>query len=326
MECDHPRTALIHPHCRIAQNTHAQRQHSRQHSPLSHLHHRTASSRPTTPSADGRLQTADAGLSPAHRAVQRRCCARPAMWRATTMQPAAAVVAGRVLIRTTVRGERAARISHSGRSLAPSPTHSRVASHPICIVLLHVPLSSVSGLTAAAGVLPLVAVRLQLHRSTVRHSRLLCIPPPQRGQLSRPITPRLESTPLQLLGSCDESTSFTLLAPQERGWIGAGAAAGVAAVGAWLFASTLHKRLAKRFADGAEHWDLQAYKRGGGLSHSPPLPATATCSADSSSLRVLVDGLPSYLLQHHRLRESALRRADTRSPGARSDGAAAAGG
>ena len=134
----------------------------------------------------------------------------------------------------------------------------------------------------------------------------LCRHPQQRGQLFTSITP-LESTPLQLLGSCNESASSTLLEPQQRGWIGAGAGAGVAAVGAWLCASILHKRLAKRFADGAEHWDLQAYKRGGGLSHSPPLPATATCSADSSSLRVLVDGLPSYLLQHHRLRESALR-------------------
>jgi hypothetical protein len=104
-----------------------------------------------------------------------------------------------------------------------------------------------------------------------------------------------------------------LSAPQERGW--AGVAVGVAAVICLLFAKDTHKLEKIRFAGTAEHWDPQAYKRGGGLAHSPPLPATTTCSADSSSLRVLVDSLPSYLLQHHRLRESALRRANTRSPG-----------
>ena len=255
------------------------------------------------------------------------------MLRIAAMRPVAAALTSRALSGIAVRGEpaatesEAATLTHRVSRYQTAASHASHLTRPaLTVTALH---SSGSTLLAAAGALPLVAVRLQPHRWALQRSRTLSVPPPpqqqvHRGQPFTLITPPLQSTPVQPLDPCgrlshlnsrlqssrhEDSEAHDLLSqPQERGWVGVGT--GIAAVIALLLAKGTQQREKIRFAGAAAHWDLQAYKPGGGLSHSPSLPATKTSS--SSDLRVLVDGLPSYLLQYHRLRESALRRADTR--------------
>ena len=173
--------------------------------------------------------------------------------------------------------------------------------------------SAGSTLLVAAGALPLVAVRLQLHRSTLQRSRPLSVPSPpqqqQRGQPFTPITP-LKSTPQQLRGLWGRLSpmqwrqqhsremehgpdDLLLSAPQERGW--AGVVVGATAVIVWIYAKSKKKIGTILFTDAAKHWDLQAYKRGGGLSHSPPLPATEISTVSPHQLRALKSKVPLTL-------------------------------
>ena len=178
-----------------------------------------------------------------------------------------------------------------------------------------------STLLAAAGVLPLVAVRLQPHRSTVNRSRPLPVPlppPPQRSQPFTPTTPPLKSTPLQPLGlfgsisqwksrlqrcwdaerAAAPPLSPLMMEPQQRGWIEVG----------WflLWLGKKNQQILERgrLAGGAEHWDLQAYKRGGGLGRSQRLPRTASHTIRTPDHRsLMINGLPLYLRQHSHLIE-----------------------
>ena len=84
-----------------------------------------------------------------------------------------------------------------------------------------------------------------------------------------------------------------LSAPQERGW--AGVAVGAAAVIVWIYAQSKQKIGTILFTDAAKHWDLQAYKCGGGLSHSPPLPATEISTVSPHQLRALKSKVPLTL-------------------------------
>ena len=155
--------------------------------------------------------------------------------------------------------------------------------------------SSGSTLLAAARVLPPVFARLQPHRPVVSRSRhLLVLPPPQqqRSLQFTPITPPLKSTPLQPLGPSGwisrwkwrlqhsrEAERPTDLPsdpkPQERGGVGEAVAIVILCLRfAGIYTqSYLNQTNEKcRYSGGAEHWDPEAYQRGGGLSHSQPLP------------------------------------------------------
>ena len=150
--------------------------------------------------------------------------------------------------------------------------------------------------------LPLVAVRLQPHRSTLQHSRPLpaTLPSPQqRGQPFTPITPLLKFTPLQPIGPFgwmshlqsrlqhgSAADDLPVSQPQERGWIGAAAIVLFWQVKSWRLA------VKSRFADSARHWKPDVHKRGGGLAHSQPLPATAVCRVSPEDLRTLMEDLP----------------------------------
>ena len=84
-----------------------------------------------------------------------------------------------------------------------------------------------------------------------------------------------------------------LSAPQERGWAGVGV--GAAAVIVWIYAKSKQKIGTILFTDAAKHWDQQAYKRGGGLSHLQPLPTTEISTVSPHQLSALKGQVPLAL-------------------------------
>ena len=142
-----------------------------------------------------------------------------------------------------------------------------------------------------------------------------------------PITPRLKPTPPQLLGLWDRLSRWksrlqsgsnskadsgaderTITAPQERGGVGEAAVIVFLCLRfAGLFTQTYLNQTHEesRYSGGAEHWDPEAYQRGGGgLSQSQPLPAPKTCSISQDDLRALLIDLPSSLKTEFQLKQS----------------------
>jgi hypothetical protein len=194
--------------------------------------------------------------------------------------------------------------------VAPPVPFASDASSNLRLFVYVAPFASDGGIAAAIRAAPQLR---QQHAvaSAARANQPPAVPLPPSVQ-SYPgalqptaITHKLHQSKWRLQVGCgtERDADSQLMTPQERGWTGVAAGA-VRALR--LHRAALRKRHESHYAGGAQHWEQDAYKRGGGLAHAHPLPAVGCDDFSQEEFGAAVKELTRAIRAAYQSRRSAL--------------------